>query len=402
MGHAKLSPSSAKRWLNCPGSIRAIDALPVGDTSSRAADEGTFAHLMAEIALNDIGHPTYPEDAIKARLGTVSECGRFTADAELLEHITEYVEFCDDARIKGQASWVEASVKVIHDKVYGTADFIAVVGNVLEVIDYKHGVGVPVSPVDNEQAMTYALGALKRIESTNTKLYDQIDTISIRIFQPRNSRGGGQEIVSKEYLEWWFTEVLEPGATATEDPDAKRKAGDHCQFCPVKGMCYELKDQALEAAKVVFSDPVALEVVSTKPDPKDLTVEEVGKVLAAKSLVEKWLKGVAAYAEEISAKGTAIPGFKRVRKKGDRRWRDVDSAADMLAEMLPDGASLYAEPKLLSPAQSEKLLDVLGKARVKQLTTKPDAGTALVPNSDKRPAFSAGDVFNNNNNNNPE
>ena len=61
--------------------------------------------------------------------------------------------------------------------------------------------------------------------------------------------------------------------------------------------------------------------------------------------------------------------------------------------MLPEGESIHAPPKLLSPAQAEKKLDIIGKALVGEHTTKPDAGTTLVPESDKRLAFNPGDVF---------
>lgn len=49
MSHAKLSPSAAVRWLTCPGSIRLSADIP--DTSSPAAEEGTLAHELGELAL---------------------------------------------------------------------------------------------------------------------------------------------------------------------------------------------------------------------------------------------------------------------------------------------------------------------------------------------------------------
>lgn len=51
MAHALLSPSSAVRWMTCPGSVALTKDMP--DTSSKFADEGTLAHALAERALRD-------------------------------------------------------------------------------------------------------------------------------------------------------------------------------------------------------------------------------------------------------------------------------------------------------------------------------------------------------------
>ena len=45
--HSKLSPSSASRWINCPGSIKLIAQCPESETSVHAA-EGTVAHDLGE------------------------------------------------------------------------------------------------------------------------------------------------------------------------------------------------------------------------------------------------------------------------------------------------------------------------------------------------------------------
>ena len=45
-GHAKLSPSSAERWMTCPGSVALSEGY--ADRSSAVADEGTAAHELAE------------------------------------------------------------------------------------------------------------------------------------------------------------------------------------------------------------------------------------------------------------------------------------------------------------------------------------------------------------------
>ena len=51
--HAKLPPSSAERWINCPGSVALAEQLPPPG-SSPYADEGTLAHAVAELKLRKI------------------------------------------------------------------------------------------------------------------------------------------------------------------------------------------------------------------------------------------------------------------------------------------------------------------------------------------------------------
>lgn len=400
--HAKLSPSSAKRWLHCPGSISACDG--VADESSVYAEEGTFAHSIAETVLRKFAERKGKEPVsaiLKRCAGIVSDCKRFTADAVMLDHLDDYVHHC--AGCIEEADWyaIESKVTAVPGKVYGTADFIAVLGNVLEVIDFKYGAGVPVSPVENEQARIYAIGALDKLMTLDQRIFTKIDTVRVSIFQPRCAAGGGTDEISKADLLAWHKAVLLPGVKATEEVDddplaePPRCAGDWCQFCPVKGSCYALKDAALVAAQGVFSDVTELTVAAKQPDPRDLTVEQVGAALTAVPLVETWIKALHEHAYELANGGSRIPGWKIVRKVGNRVWRDETAAEAMMREMLPEGVEPYAEPKLLSPAQAEKRLDVIGKALVATLTHKPDAGTALVPESDKRPAFLPGDVFTN-------
>lgn len=63
MAHAKFSPSSAEKWMTCPGSIAMEEGLP--DSSSAFADEGTAAHFLASESLKNEVHPaTYIDRTI--------------------------------------------------------------------------------------------------------------------------------------------------------------------------------------------------------------------------------------------------------------------------------------------------------------------------------------------------
>jgi hypothetical protein len=47
--HSPYGPSSAARWIACPGSVQAQEGIP--DTESPYAAEGHAAHALAEKAL---------------------------------------------------------------------------------------------------------------------------------------------------------------------------------------------------------------------------------------------------------------------------------------------------------------------------------------------------------------
>ena len=59
-GHALLSASSSKQWLNCPPSARLQENFP--NVSSSYAQEGTFMHEVCEYKLR---HNYFHEDVPK-------------------------------------------------------------------------------------------------------------------------------------------------------------------------------------------------------------------------------------------------------------------------------------------------------------------------------------------------
>ena len=57
--HSLLSPSTAHRWMICPGSVAMGMTLP--DEPSDYAMEGTVAHALAESMLNVTEYEVPPE-----------------------------------------------------------------------------------------------------------------------------------------------------------------------------------------------------------------------------------------------------------------------------------------------------------------------------------------------------
>lgn len=61
MAHARLSPSSAERWMTCPGSVKLAEGIE--DKGSSYAAEGTAAHELAEhILRGEMPPPETPTD----------------------------------------------------------------------------------------------------------------------------------------------------------------------------------------------------------------------------------------------------------------------------------------------------------------------------------------------------
>ncbi len=375
--HAKRAPSSAKRWIHCPGSVRLSEGYP--DTSSPQAREGTAAHELAEMSL------AHNLDAIRYRgVQLQVESETFTVDEAMAGYVQEYIDVVRRLQVYGSLSHYEAKVSISKD-IYGTAD--AVVRDTpihLNVADLKYGAGVHVPVADNEQLKIYAIGAL------SMPGMEFVTAVETHIVQPRHRLGGhSSQSYTVAELRAWERDVLLPAAARTYEPDAPLCVGEWCQFCPAKAECPALEAQALGAAREVFTPQ--LEAI-VPPALDQVTPERLAQILGAIPMAEKWFKAVKEHAAKVAASGGSIPGYKRVQSVGNREWVDAEAAA---AELRLYG-DVFTDPKpavLKSPAQVEK---AIGKAQfdlVSQFTHKPNKGVVLVPDSDKRPAHDAAAVF---------
>ena len=225
--HAVLSASSSHRWLACPPSVRLTEDLP--DQTSTFAQEGTDAHeLCAYLLETALGRRTRdPTSSLSFYSTEMQEC----AD-EYRNYVMEQVEKAK--------SYSEHPMVLIEQQLdfsrwvpdgFGTGDCVIVADGLLQIIDYKHGLGVLVEANHNPQMMCYALGALDVFEG----LYD-FDTITMTIFQPRKNNLSTFEMNKAELLEWAETE-LSPKAQLAFKGEGQLQSGKHCQFCKLKSVC---------------------------------------------------------------------------------------------------------------------------------------------------------------------
>ncbi|MBQ7547666.1 MAG: DUF2800 domain-containing protein [Clostridia bacterium] len=363
--HALLSASGAHRWLACPPSAAA--ALRYPDESSEYATEGTRAHEVAEAIVSGMT----PDDLLEHDEYTV----------EMVNHAIEYKDYIEEQRTSPDdlllletrvdfSPWVPEG--------FGTCDAMLIRGNVLTVIDYKYGVGVPVSAVDNPQMRLYALGALN-----DYGIALDVETVEMHIYQPR-IHNISTDTISVDKLLRWGEKVVKPIAAKAWEGKGTYKAGDHCRFCPHAAKCRALAHYCESIVDLHGSE----HAIPT------LTPAEIADILTAEPVIASWLRRVKARALEELLDGKEIPGFKAVDGRlGNRQWADESRVVEILRDN-GYGEDDYTERKLKSPAGMDELLgkktaaEMLGSVTVR----KPGSPT-IVPDTDRRPAVTKAEAL---------
>lgn len=349
--HASLGPSSAKRWMTCPGSVAAIAAAPVEDLPSEAAAEGTAAHALAEILLRERIELKGQGRLLK---GWNAEYGEKYDANELRAGVMSYVDKVSDAweELGGRKHarlLLERRVFVI-DGVYGTADAVIMSDKgVLHVLDLKFGRGVRVEAEGNPQLRCYALGALQDAE-----LEQDIREVRMTIVQPRHKDGGhiSTAVMTAEALHAWGAE-LEAAADATRAEGAPRvPSEDGCRFCPAAPWCPE---RAEFVAKAVGLDAST----GSTSDPVDYLPAALAEAMGNVEAVENWCKAVRREALRQAGTDEGLPGWHL--KPGPARRLVTEEAAQALVDF---GMLSEDEAFTRSPATLGKLEEVVGGRKV--------------------------------------
>lgn len=358
--HALLSASSAHRWLACPPSAVAAEKYPSQDTEWTR--EGTLAHEVAEMIARDrfVDMPMIPlpEDA----------------DADMIAHARSYADYIQEL-IKTDDATVLLEQRVDYapwaPEGFGTCDCILMQGDTLTIIDYKYGVGVAVSAVNNPQMKLYALGALNMYGVA----YD-IKRVETHIFQPRIDNISSDQMTVEELFEWG--ESIKPTAKKAAKGKGEYSPGEHCKFCPHAGKCRQLTKVCTEYVET-HDLRVAVPV---------LAPHEIAEVLKMRPLIDLWLKRIESQALDTLLGGGEVPGYKLVEGRlGFRKWTDeiaVSKALQAAGYSFED----ITKTELRSPAEMDK---AIGKKKAEELVgtliERAPGKPTIVPESDKRPAY---------------
>lgn len=402
-----LSPSSAHRWMECPGSIKLSQGVP--RTTNVYADKGTVAHYIGEKCITEdmpasyfIGKKGWINDKGKPGAGKYAPGPEHTSflldiDESLIAAIHVYVEElrrCRKLYPKAINKTEERlDISWIAEGLFGTGDDTLI--NPLDRIiltDYKNGTGVV--DIQTPQLKIYGLGALGKDNDY------MVDEIILKIVQPNASCAPIRENkMSVEELYDWAKKELIPAtkrvAEALKDESLEweskfLKSGKWCRYCPVEAGCSVNRKNK---AEIMFNDENALESISSARDLmnlKNISTDELFELYDKLPQLENWISAIKAKCYNRLKSGPSN-GYKLINKLGNRKFRNDSEAINHLSAYIPK-ENLF-EYKMKSPSKMEKLLTIKGvkpkdrKKIIDPLVVRPQKDPKMVPASHKDPAI---------------
>jgi hypothetical protein len=349
--------STAKRVINCPGSVAFCQKVPP-KPSSKYADEGTLLHnVMAEM----LGQDKPLRDLIGSEFNGIFLTEELVADKvkPALEALNEI-----DAEIRLEFAVEEVvSFGEILPGVFGSCDLIGRIGDRAVILDWKFGDGVSVEAEENPQLMFYAAAAIRtpKLEW----VFDGAKDVECIIVQPPSVK---RWVTSFDRIRQFERELVY-AVKQSERPDAPLHTGDHCRWCAAKPIC-PLMTGAVDRA--------------LQQQIKELNASQLGEMLQRADVLEDWIRDLRGLALQVLESGNPVPGFKLVQKRATRKWVDEETAKAALAALLP--ITEVTETSLISPAQAEKKLKKLNLGLPEGQVVSVSSGTTLAPESDPRPA----------------
>ena len=357
MDHSKIvGGSTAKRVMNCPGSVALVQKMPP-QPSNKYADEGTLLHnVIAEIVMSD-EHP-------ESFLGTTYNDQVLTLD--LIDNKLVPALAALDVIDPNKEMEIEAETRVgfgdLLPGVFGSTDLIGRIDSRAVVLDWKFGDGVAVEVEENYQLMFYAAASM-RTEETKWAIKD-VEEIEMVIVQPPQVK----RWVTTPARIVQFEKDLVKAVKLAQQPNAELKIGDHCRWCAAKPICPQMTGAVDRALKTQV---------------EAIDVQTLGSYLANADILEEWIKDLRALAHQILDSGAPVPGYKLVAKRGTRQWVDEAKAFQALHNA---GIAVYKELELISPAQAEKELKKSKLTLPDDLVVSVSSGTTLASADDPRPA----------------
>jgi hypothetical protein len=350
--------STAKRVINCPGSVALVAQMPP-KPSSVYADTGTLLHNVIADVLD--GKAT-PQDFLGAVHADVT-LDQDLIDRKLMPALAALNEIDPDKQMEYETEVVVGFGDLLPD-VFGSADIVGRIGDTAYIVDWKFGDGVAVDVEENPQLMFYAAAAMRTPAAQWA--FEGATKVELVIVQP-------------PYVKRWettprriqlFEKELMQAVKVAQRPDAPLAQGDWCRWCAAKAVCPIMTGAADRAMVTAL---------------KSVDVASVSDHLKMADQLEGWIKEVRALAMQTLEAGLPVPGYKLVPKRAMRQWVDENKALAAMRDMGLDAKEL-TELTILSPAKAEKVLKKYKLALPDDHVVSVSSGNTLASEDDPRPA----------------
>lgn len=304
-------PSSAARYLNCPGSVTVVPLYPHEDSAQSL--KGSVSHLALEIGILFGIRPRSADPVMD----------------EQVEVLLDWIQARRGEYGLGTVVYPEQRLDIPETGEFGTADIIIVSPLILHIGDHKDGyvtveVRDPKTGEPNDQLMTYLLGAIAK--------YGARSRYALTVHQPNASHVDGPirttSITAQEVAD--FRLRTEWAVSSREF-----RAGPWCKkvYCEHRGACATFHAWVLEAGAAhgwhtSELNSINPQQLSTALDLSDIIHGYRGELRKEAT-------------RRILQMNATIPGYKLVRITGSREWVNEAHAKQTL---LDHGAPHFEPP----------------------------------------------------------
>lgn len=355
------TPSTAFRWVPCPGSVPLGAQFP--ELAERpSAAEGTASHWAGAEML--LGRAVAPDQT--APNGTV-------LTEEMIEGADLWVEDVLAVAVpRGLVGHLQVEQRIavprVHEESEGRVDtwLFDQAAGVLYVWDYKFGRTLE-EVVGHWQLVMEACGILDLLGVDGRT--DQLLTVDLRIVQPRAYHRDGRVRswrVKASDLRGYFNQ-LNHAAHAAMSPAAPLAAGPHCLYCPARHACPTLRRSMLSVADWA-------QTAQAEELPPDALGAELVLLEMLGSLIEARTTGVKTQVEAALRGGQAVGDWTLEQTYGRKKWTapavDVAAVGDLY------GVDLRKPLDVITPTQAAKLK--VDAAVIAAYSESPSTGLKLV------------------------
>lgn len=330
MSHSRLSPSSAHRWVHCPGSIQMSEQFP--DSSGSAALEGEAAHWIGSEVLSGRGGDSF--------VGRTAPNGVVLTE-EMEDAAKVYVGAIHkilNGRPAGPHCAVEKSITIpnIHPECHGTPDCAIDDEIELHIFDLKYGYGI-VDPFDNWQLLCYAIGLLK----------PKHQFISLHIVQPRPFHYDGPHRTWRVGVAMVapYLKQLQESAREALTASPRCVSGPHCKYCSARHACSASRKAAMFAIDYTSH-------MRAEPLPPEALSMELRTLERAEEAIQFVKAGLMAQATNCIKAGTTIPGWELRAGTGRKVWKVPVAEVIALSQVM--GINLQKQVDTITPTQARK------------------------------------------------